>query len=107
MDAQAVIIQLIISGSGIIGSIIAVILILAKKLGNGSPQSNGQKRIDDGFQKQVDSGVDDTRVLCARYDSHIAICDLRWLAQAKDDGRIDAYMVEIRDRLARLESKIV
>jgi hypothetical protein len=63
---QDIVIQLIISGCGIIGSILAVTVVLAKKVGNGT-QSNGQKRIDTGLQKQVDSGAEGTKSLGAQF----------------------------------------
>jgi hypothetical protein len=103
---QDIIIQLIISGSGVIFSIVGVLLVLAKKLGNGNGvRTNHQKVIDNGLQKQVNAGADGTKTLSIRFDDQVEICNQRWLDDAKVKGKIEVYMVEIRDRLTQLESR--
>ncbi len=101
---QEIILQLIISGSGVIISVVAVIVILARKLNNSSG-NNHQKIIDTGLQKQVDIGVEGTKTLTEQYDAHLVICTERWFDHAKMEGRMDAYMVEIRDRLTKIENR--
>ncbi len=101
--SEDIVIQLIISFSAIVVQIVAVIIILARRLSTVT-QSNGQVKIDDSFQKQINGGVDGTKTLSSRFDDQVNICNQRWLEAAKFDGRIDAYMIEIRDRLARMEA---
>jgi hypothetical protein len=103
---ENIIAQIIVGLFTVIAAVLSVVLVLAKKL-NNVPQSNGQKRIDNGIQRQMDAGDDTTSSLSTRFDSQVNICNQRWLKSAESDGRIDAYMVEIRDRLTKIENKKV
>ena len=106
---ENIILQLIVGGVTIIGSILAVTLVLAKKLkasnvpAQPAPPSNGHKAFQENIQHQVDQGEKNLLVIEGRFNSQVITCNERWLEQAKAFGRVEAYMVEIRDRLTKLE----
>jgi len=101
---QDIIIQLIISGAGVIMSVVAVVGILAKKLGNNNGY-NG-KKADNGLQKQVDAGVDGTKTLSDRFTDQVLVCNKEWNKVSEDRGRaeeryknIEKFMETILDKL--------
>ncbi len=91
-------VQIIISLGGVITTLASVILILNKKLGN----SNGDE-YKDSVQSQISLGTDGTKTLSERFDAQVGICGERWIDAAKAEGRVEAYMMEIRDRLMKIE----
>jgi hypothetical protein len=91
-----IVIQLIISFTGVIGSILAVTVILANKLGNKKESTPTNVQI---------VPTNGTKAVTERFDAHLNICNERWLDNSEFRGKIDNYMVEIRDRLTKLECK--
>lgn len=93
--SENIVIQLIVGFVTIIGSILAVTLILARKLGNsnsGGGQTNQQKGIDDRL-------ANGTKTLASRFEEQVTSCNKLWMGHAKFEGTMEQYMVEIRDRL--------
>jgi len=87
-----------------LGTMGGVMIIVTKKL-NDAPQSNGRKRFDNGIQKQMDKSDETAVSLSTRFDAQVRDCNARWLLGAHNDGKIDAYMAEIRDRLTKIENR--
>ncbi len=102
---ENIVLQLIISGSSVILSILGVLLILAKKLSN--PENGAtmaqMKSSDNGLQRQINSGSQGTTDLTKTYDRHIEVCTERWMCTSKFEGKIEGYMEEIRGRLTKIE----
>ena len=108
---EDIVIQLIISGCGVIGSILAVTVILAKMLGDAkkivaAPPANGQKAINENVQRQIRVLETDSDKFITKYDDHVNKCTGRWMENSELKGNIDSYMSEIRDRLSKIEAKV-
>jgi hypothetical protein len=95
---EQIVLQLLITGSGVILSVLGVLLILAKKL-------PGSKANGNGYQRQITNGASDTQLVTKKFEEQVNTCNGRWLEQANFSGRIEDYMTEIRSRLDRIEAK--
>lgn len=102
--SEQIVIQIIVGLFTVIAAVLGVTLVLAKKL-NNVPQSNGQKKIDTGIQRQLDTTDDTAKSLSSQFYDQVKDCNNRWLKQAEFCGEIRAYMAEIRDRLIKLEKE--
>ena len=85
-----------------LGTMGGVMLIIAKKFDN-IPITNGQRKLDNGMQKQMDKTDESAKSLSSVFFDQVKDCNDRWMEQAEFRGEIKAYMTEIRDRLAKLE----
>ncbi len=94
-------VQVIIILAGCISAQAGGFAYIAKQIGKNG---NGRKG-EGGLQHQVDMGTEGTKTLAERFDTQVATCRKDWMDIAKFEGKVEQYMVEIRDRLTKMEDK--
>ncbi len=100
-------VQIIIGLLTLTGNIVAVLVILARKL-PGAAQSNGgrQDALNIGLQRQADKGLSTTKTLEERFDTQVNLCGERWLDQARLEGSIEERLKNIEGYMKGISDKL-
>ena len=88
-------------------NLLAVLTLVIKvyRSGGVSASTNGQKKIDNGLQRQVDAGGVDTKILSDRFGEQVTECNARWLDAAEFRGELKSFMGTILERLPRSKTR--